>query len=72
MCTSYHKNTLLVCVISEFKLEPCTMYINRTLATQSSYLFNGYSKDGNHSWMYFFNGYSDWGYCMTATTERVV
>ena len=48
------------------------MCINRTLVTQFSYLFDGYSKDGNHSWAYFFNGYSDWGYCMTTVTERVL
>ena len=37
-------------------------------------LFDGYNKDGGHSWTYFFNGagYSDVGYCVVASKSDVI
>jgi len=47
---------------------PC---VSCTLVGQSSYLYDDCNNDGNHSWMYFFNGNSDGGYFMTARVLSV-
>ena len=36
------------------------------------YLFGGYNKDGDRSWTYLFNGYSDWSYRMAAKPVKVL
>ena len=35
------------------------------------YFLDGYNKDGDHSRVYLFNGYSDGHYCMVTKTAKV-
>jgi len=34
------------------------------------HLFDGYNKDGDHSWTYLFNGYSDGSNCISTKMTR--